>query len=593
MDLAHVLRLYAVAAQRPTRRKSAREQRQAWAAALVSGLHEGQLKLRDALSRKVPRIVNQANRRAGKSEGWARILAEQAILQDGFVVHVLATHLEGPSAAWLEREGDRGLLGMLDQIGAPYHRTAIGGTAKGTRKITFPWGSSLVVHDVANMASIDKHRGLRGHVFWVDEAQNLANLATIIDDLVAAAGADFSASVILSGTPGRELSTLFHRASVGNDLGYERIVFYCWDNPLFDDGNDSTPGQRWRKYLARVGIEQDRVRLGVDDITWSTLHDLEADDLRALALKDPSDLPEHLWALLKALPQNWQREHLGRWVEDGADLVYPTTGMAIEAIYWANDAAALPGDKLPGLITVGDLANRVLSLPADQVHPELLIRREWRVAVGFDLGFQPDPFAWWAGAWCEEDPAMFEVWSGHEYQLMDSAMLERVSSVLDGLRNAGLWIAAALVDAMGQRKGTHVDWSWKLASRFPEGAQGVIAPYKANEALQVKAVNIDVQRGQLKALRGSMADIEARHLQYKPFDPAKPKNREVHKYRKVYLADGKEYVPGDHCSDCRRYVVWWVNNQGRAIKKPQPTKGVPITRANQIAALAEAMKSQR
>src|SRR5690606_21889070 len=132
------------------------------------------------------------------------------------------------------------------------------------------------------------------------------------------------------------------------------------------------------------------------------------------------------------------------------------------------------------------------------------------------------------------DPSMYELWSGTEYELMDSAMLERVGSILDDLRGAGLWIAAALVDAVGQRKGTQVDWSWRLASRFPEGARGVIPPYKANEALQVKAVNVDVQSGQLKALRGSAADIEQRHLQYKPFDAAKPKNREVHKYRKIY-----------------------------------------------------------
>lgn len=566
--------------------------RKAWAAAMVEGLHDGQEAIRNALQAGDQRIVCQANRRAGKSEGIGRILAEEAILNDGHVVNVIAEHLEAPSKALFEREGDRGLQGMLDRLGVPYRRVAIGGSAQGIKAIKFPWGSAFVVHDVAHLSSIDKHRGLRGHRFWADEAQNVKNLATVIDELITAAGADFAASVVLSGTPGRELATLFHRASTGTDLSYTRVSFYCWDNPLF--GEDATPGERWREYLRRAGIDRDRARLGIDDATWQALNELEGDDLRMLATLDVHELPEHLRALLKALPQGWQREHLGRWVEDGADMVYPTTGMQPEVIYWANDGGAISGDMLPGLMTVGDLAERVAALPADHVRPELLVRREWRCAGAFDLGFSPDPFAWWFGVYCDDEPAMYEIWSGAEYELMDSAMLKRVGSILDDIRGAGLWIAAALVDAVGQRKGTQVDWSWRLASRFPKGAEGVIPPYKANESLQVKAVNVDVQSGQLKALRGSAADIEQRHLQYRPFDSAKPKNREVHKYRKIYLADGTEAVPGDHCMDCRRYTVWWVNHHGRAIKPSQETaKIIPITKEGQIAAIAAEMAKKR
>lgn len=570
---------------------ASRRQREIWAAALLDPLHDGQLELKAALDAGEKRIVNQANRRAGKSEGTARILAAEAVVRDGYVVNVIAEHLEAPSKAILEREGDRGLQGMLDRIGVPYRRIAIGGSAQGVKAIKFPWGSAFVVHDVAHLSAIDKHKGLRGHVFWGDEAQNIENLATVIDELVTAAGADFAASVLLTGTPGREIGTLFHRASTGSDRSYARVSFYCWDNPLF--GAAATPGERWREYLRRSGIDQDRVRLGIDDATWRGLNALEGKELRMLAMRDLHELPEDLRALVKALPYGWQREHLGRWVADGADMVYPTSGMETSAIYWANDAGALAGDRLPGLPTVGAIPERVAALPVDRVRAELVVKRKWQCAVAFDLGFSPDPFAWWAGVYHQDDPVMYEIWSGHEHELMDSAMLARVGSVLDELRSAGLWIAAALVDAVGQRKGTQVDWSWRLAERFPEGAKGVIPPYKANESLQVKAVNVDVQSGQLKALRGSAADIEQRHLQYKPFDPAAPKNREVHKYRKIYLADGTEAVPGDHCMDCRRYVVWWVNHHGRALRVPEAPVVKPITRESQIQALAAAIAKQR
>lgn len=543
-------------------------------------MHDGQRLFWERLCAGVPRLVLQANRRAGKSWGGGLACGERMISQDGYVVRCLTTHLEGPSEAWIEREGDRGFVGLLDELGVPYKVTRIGGAARGIKALRFPWGSSLVVHDLANVRAIGRKRGFAGNVFWADEAQELEHLAVIMDELVTAASADKAATRVLTGTPGREVGTLFHRAATGEDPAWERHAFYCWDNPLFG----AEPGERWRGYLTRMGLDGDRVRLGVDDASWAGLVNASPAELRRLASGEADTLP-----LLKSLPTDWQKEHLGRWVEEAADFVYPITGLPHEVVYWANDGSGSPRDRLPGLPTLGSLSERIAALPADELRPGQWVKRKWSAVAGFDLGMSPDPFAWWVGAYCEEEPGVWEILSGAENGLMDSQMLDKVTAILDELKEQGLYVAAALVDASGDRKGTGAEWSWRLRARFGADWAGILAPDKQGKRIQVKAINVDVQRGLLKALRGSRADIEVRHLRYKPFDPAMPKEPEIDKYRRVYLADGTELRPGDHCADARRYSIWWLHHHGHEWK-PKVAPVVELEPARQIAAMHAAMR---
>lgn len=576
-DLAHGLGV--LSRRQAASGKVTMEQRRAWAQALLAPVrdHPRQWGLYDRIRAREKRIVLQANRRSGKTEGCGRSIGAELIERDNYVVRIIATKLEVPTENWLRRKLDGGFEAMLQALSIPHYSRGAGGKFNPIAEIKFPWGSSITVHHMRHMAAIHDNRGFAADLFWADEAQNLELLSQIVTKITGAAGADRDATFLLSGTPGEEVGTMFHRAATGSDPSWARVSYYCWDNPLFG----ATEAERWNTYLNRV-VVPDQKTLGITDADLAALRQLDAWEREAIAREQDADLPEATRELIKRLHPDLLREHFGRWVAEGASYVYQVHDLPKPQLYWAHAIEPRFDDErvaeLPVLPTV---AERFAALPKVPTwRGERL--KEWRAVAGFDLGTSPDPFAWWVGVYSDEDPSCYELMSGKLIGLGDSQMLAEIERVLDDVRGLGIWLAAAVADVSGTRKGTGLDWSWKLQSRFPPGARGLMAPHKEGKRTQIRTVNVDLANGRLRLLAGGATDIEARYLRWRPFDPEAPREPEIDKYRLVTLRDGTEARPADNVLDAMRYAYWWVLHHGHEAK---PETENPATEGAQILAL--------
>lgn len=143
--------------------------------------------------------------------------------------------------------------------------------------MTFSNGSTLYVSGATDESDIEKYRGMHIKKVYVDEAQSFPSyLEYFVEDILEPALRDYNGSLILTGTPGPVPAGYFYDCSHNSKWGNH--AWTGFDNPFLE----SKSGVSQKDYLKAL-----RERKGIDE-------------------SDPT----------------YQREHLGRWVNDSNSLVF-------------------------------------------------------------------------------------------------------------------------------------------------------------------------------------------------------------------------------------------------------------------------------
>lgn len=498
----------------------------------------------------------QANRGGGKTEGVATWLLARCISRDGYVVRIGCQTLEGPTDTILDRESNGGYstLGWIARLGLAQHCQVSRAGASSVKRIRFSWGSSIHVHDFETLRALERKRGVVAHFWWFDEAQSLAMLATVFTRLVVPRLGDHDGQVLLSGTPGRDLGTLFHRYCTQATDGWERVAYYSYDNVMHGDSDE----ERWARVLDTTVVPA-RKKYGLSRADIARMRSLTRDERVAIARGTES---EEMAPWVGALDPDLLREVLGRWVvgleeylfawhKAPADFYYCAVGP-----YWERASDGEPACMWETDAPVAKtIAERVALLP--DAGPEWGRRpADWFAVIGLDIG-SVAPSAIGAIAYANDVPAAYCLYSETRTGMADGELLDWITWLIRELQTAGVSVTVVVADINGMRQGTGKEWDRSLRQRLP-AAIPIVEAYKVDEDSQMLAINLDIAEGRLRLVCGDALDICGRHLRWEIYDPASPKPARPDLGREVTLPDDTTCYPSNHATDMLRYAAMRV-----------------------------------
>lgn len=396
-------------------------------------------------------------RRAGKTRGRNRgVLRKAWRTRGGRFLVINETSHEVRRLNWIGVQGD-GMASTIERLKIPAH-------VDNTKMVVhFPevdsWISCLGVDDEA---AIGKALGGAYHEVWWDEAQKIpARFQQRIRETFMPTLLDFGGSLVLTGSPSRQMSGLFYevtRPDVARRVqGWSVHAWNLLRNPHFG----RVEAERGKFYV--VGKTGRRV----------SRHDtLEEATAIAMALRYRDGLVD-LQTLLggaDVAPMDgpiMQREGFGRWVAEDSAFAYAFHKCPPGALFYA------PHRRRPDGFPDFEAALR--DLPGwGQI--------EYFTAMGADLGYDPDPFAISAAAWSLHDPCIYELgtWSARQ---LDS---EQQAAVLREVRDV-VRPCVMVADAGGGGRPSVSGWSKEWVSKY----------------------GIPVQEAEKTNKNGAMADVSA------------------------------------------------------------------------------------
>jgi hypothetical protein len=513
------------------------------------------------VSSKARRRAAIANRRAAKTESIGREALARMIERRGYTVWVLSEHLVEYTRNWLQRKHDGGAVKMLDSMGVPYKARRDNSGA--IVELTFPWHSGLYVLPAANYGQLDNARGGSFDLLIADEAQKIPHLREWLTEVLISASKDRRGEIVLCGTPGIEVGSLFHEATETDHGGFEAHRFYCWDNPYFGDSYDERYAS---STVATVDEDAPTLRVTAEQV----------EQIRGLTQEQAEHVQDHV----KDLPQDLLMEEFGVWVKNPSLLVFPTVGIADEKLYWGPPWADAEGrhcieqEPEAALLQPQAWGAVFAELPRRRWNTAIWPKR-WTGLIGCDLGHDPDAYSLWAGVYSSEDEALREIDAFKCLRLTDDqqfaalrAWVEAMHTLCEGR------LGAVVIDASGPAASMGAGWRKRLTPYLPEEAI-VTAPDKTAKYAQIKAFNADTAHGKILLRRHSPTDVERRYLWWQRWDERYPsRRRDIDKHRRVHIGDGHECMPGDHALDACRYA-WWHSFRGPRQEDPPP----PLTPA--------------
>lgn len=485
----------------------------------------------------------QANRRAGKTFCIASLIEGRLINRDGYIVRVLTQLLKNPSKTWLDCGDKESFLKRLKRLGLDKF-CRVERSQGSVVCIKFDWGSELHIVNIQTEAAIDGHHGVSADLWWADEAQSIPLLPLALGELVYPTLGDSDGQVILSGTPGKLLGTLFHNAATSDDSPFTQARCYSWENPKFGPTDEI----RWKKIVDNtIAIDQFRYGLSDDDI--DKIRGLSENERRGLSVGKYPDDETKKW--FEGLDSDLRRQGFGAWVVGGAEYVFEWH--RTEDKYWLRDPTS-PWSECE-IVAPDTIAGRVALLPK-RIRFGKAQDRQWKCVLGFDLGFNPDPCAFVVVVYSPGLDHAFVIWSETQYEQPDHLTLKRLLEITRECRAAGLHFDGVIGDVNGTRKGTGASWNWRFREVFGgRDGEWIQEAQKQDMNLQIRLTNIDMMTGRWKFIEGDALDIEGRHLKWKAIDPANPKPPKMNEGRQVTLPDGRTFRPGDHAADAWRYTM--------------------------------------
>lgn len=184
------------------------------------------------------------SRRAGKSEGSAALLIDTALAKDGCIaLYVTRTRINAKRIIW----------GPLKRVN---RERGLGGEPKEAElRMEFANGSNVYLVGANNKDEIEKFRGMPIAIVVLDEAQQLHNLAELVDEVLTPALMDFDGSVVLAGTPGPVPVGYFYDCI--NNPEWEHFAWTVFDNPWILKKSGKTPQEHLEAELKRRGVSHD------------------------------------------------------------------------------------------------------------------------------------------------------------------------------------------------------------------------------------------------------------------------------------------------------------------------------------------------
>lgn len=222
------------------------------------------------------------SRRAGKTVSCAADMVNTAINEEHVnVLYITLNRISAKRIIWRD----------LTRINKDYKLE--GKVNESELTITFPNGSIIYISGAKDSSEIEKFRGLALKKVYIDECQSFRGyIQSLIDDVLEPALFDHDGSLILIGTPGPICGGPFYEAS--HNPNWSNHAWTMFDNPWIEKKSGKKPEAIAEETRKRRGISKD----------------------------DPT----------------YQREVLGRWVEDLDALVYKYNGDQ-------NHFVALPPDS--------------------------------------------------------------------------------------------------------------------------------------------------------------------------------------------------------------------------------------------------------
>src|SRR5574344_1428842 len=164
-----------------------------------------------------------ASRRAGKTEGAARLLVYRAVTPNSPELYINKTFQMCLGQIWGK------IKEVSDEIGL-----AVEKADSSTGTITFSNGSTILVKGNNDISAPDSLQGYKFRTIVIDESQSQKNMSYLIDTILRPTMADFTDSMlILQGSPPRVPHTYFERAM--NNSAYSQFRWNMWDNPYISD----------------------------------------------------------------------------------------------------------------------------------------------------------------------------------------------------------------------------------------------------------------------------------------------------------------------------------------------------------------------
>ena len=185
-----------------------------------------------------------------------------------------------------------------------------------------------------------------------------------------------------------------------------------------------------------------------------------------------------------------QREAFGKWVREDAAFVYAVNRVPQNRILYAP--ARLRRDGFP------DIKAALEDLPFDW--------RQGMFALGCDIGFFPDPFAFVLWAWHGHDPCLYEVASWKKTHLTSDQQVAVLRDVQSHV-NVGLIVADGSNPAKPMVRGWSADWVTRY--NLP-----ILEADKQHKHVHIDVVNNDIIRGQLKLRDGGELYSEMSQVQW-------------------------------------------------------------------------------
>lgn len=520
-----------------------RRWRQRAASAILGPLAEYPAQLE--LAHKVgvdPMLAVGGPRRSGKTEAPGRISTSLCLANDGYTVVIGSSTLAGPTVNWLDRTGRPSCVALLREHGFLPPRNArnpwasqwcrVSHSQGAIKSIKFSWGSEIRVIDVGQMHLLDKHRGQTCHLWWFDECQSIAPLPSVLNDIVNPTVLDHGATILLTGTPGVEIDSMFGQIAMGKMPEYQRMHLATWQNPRYG----ATFQDRWDYVIAKViGGKKTQYQLSDYDVArFARMSETEVEAVR----HGSEDAETTKW--LATLLPSFLREIMGRWVGDYGSLVYFWN----DSIYWA--------EREP------DIEEAIEKLPP--------IAGQWKAVIGHDIGWSKGSMSWVVLVWADHHPCAYQIFSHVEKRMPEHEEFAFTERLIDRLKDAGFAVAGLVVDMVGMLAPTYASWDQTLRARI---GLPVTLPRKSGLLQRIKAINLDLARGHLKVCKGGALDIEGQHLRWHP-----EKAGIIDVGRQVSIGN-KPCIPGDHALDGCRYAFGLLNAHWQRPKKEK--QGTPIS----------------
>ena len=378
-------------------------------------------------------------RRAGKSRGKNKGFLRRAMKTRGgrFLV-INETRSEVRRINWIGVQGD-GLASVVERERLPAELNASEMT------VTFPEVDSIIACvGVDDEASIRKALGGAYNGVWWDEAQKIPpRFEQTIREVFMPTLLDFGGTFELTGSPSRQMAGLFYDVTRGDTRAAKGWSVHRWnllDNPHFGAAVH-VEGAWWARskrgelefgpYLTR-----DEAQAKASELRWRDgILDLQnlygGPDVAAL------DSPIML------------REGFGQWTHEDAAYVYAFHRGKQDRMFYARQRNRLDGFP--------DVLRCLYDLPGHGMYAW----RNYTLALGVDLGYYPDPFAFTLWAWRHDSDHIYEVCSWRQTHLDTDAQ----AKVLRGIM-AICTPAICVADAAGGGRPVVAGWSREWIDRY-------------------------------------------------------------------------------------------------------------------------------